>query len=137
MRRAILLAATSTLLATAACDGADDVSGASTTAGTYVLRSVNGAPLPYLVAGNGTSTTEIVEEQLVLYIGFTYAFTLRERVTTNGQATTVVRTDAGVWGVSGTSVIFTSSVGQPSRIARVDGDRMTIVEPGATWVYER
>jgi hypothetical protein len=53
-----------------ACDGG--VVGASATAGTYPLRTINGESLPYTISGSGANKTEIIDDKFILYEGNPY-----------------------------------------------------------------
>ncbi len=54
----------------AACFGGG-VTGSSTVTGEYVLRTVNGAPLPFTLPGTGTVKTELLDNVITLYMGQT------------------------------------------------------------------
>ena len=115
----------------------DDGTGISSINGPWTLRTVNGAPLPYPVAANGTTTAELLDDVITLYVGGTWSQSMRERTTTGGQVSTSTRTLAGSYSTFGTSITLTASDGTKARIATVQGDAMTIVEPGLTMVYRK
>jgi hypothetical protein len=114
-----------------------DVVGSSTVTGSYVLRTVNGSPLPYTIAGTGTDKTEILDDAITLFQGGGYSESGHTRVTVNGQVTNTTNTESGSYSLFGTSVSLASSGAPHSRVATIQANTMTIVEAGRTSVFRK
>lgn len=104
-----------------------------TVTGSYSLRTVNGAALPYTAAG---SSSALVGDTITLYQGGTFVWKTVTR--TSGQTTDVLATSSGSYGLLGTSITFTFPLkGNEQRVAQIDGDTMTFVEAGVTSTYRK
>jgi hypothetical protein len=119
----------------AACDGG--VVGASATAGTYPLRTINGESLPYTISGSGANKTEVIDDKFILYEGNTYQESGTMRVTVNGTASTVAISETGSYATLGTSMTFTNSPGTRQRVAIGDGSKITFVENGLSYIFRK
>jgi hypothetical protein len=115
----------------------DGMTGSSTVTGAYTLRTVNGSPLPYTIAGSGTARTEIIDDVITLYEGGTYAESGHSRTTLNGQVANASNIETGSYSLFGTSVTLRSSDGGRTRMPTIDGNTMTIVESGMTAVFTK
>lgn len=133
MRRALIALI---VASSVACLGGGIV-GSSTVTGDYTLRTIDGSSLPYTVAGSGTVKTEIVDDVVTLYEGFTYARLRHSRTTTNGQVTNASITDTGSFSLLGNSISLRSNDGSPLKAAVIAGNTMTIVESGLTEVFKK
>lgn len=123
------------MIAAVACD--DGIVGSSTVTGDYTLLTINGAPLPYTIAGSGANKTEIVDDVITLFQGFTYSETINSRVTVNGQATNETRLRTGAFSLFGTSIILSSNDGSMERRGTINANTMTIVEAGKISVLRK
>jgi hypothetical protein len=123
------------ILALAACD--KGVTGISTVTGQWTLRTVNGAALPYTMTSSGANKTELIDDTIILYEGFTFAQTVHTRVTVNGQVSTVTTSESGAYALFGTSVTLTGNSGALARRGLIDGNTMTIVENGLVSAYKK
>lgn len=121
---------------TAAC-WSDKVTGSSTVFGTYTLRTVNGSPLPFTIAGSGTSKSEILSDSIFLYEGFTFAESAHYLVTVNGTPKAEIRVDNGSFSLLGNSASFRSNDGSPVATYLIDADVMTVVKPGLTMAFKK
>lgn len=118
-----------------ACSGDDIPAGASTTTGTYSLRTVNGAALPYTVQTGPLAGTVIVDEVLKLYYGGTFSGARHSRTTASGSIETTATT--GTYSLLGNSITFRINETGGTRVAIGDGLVMTIVEPGVSLRYSK
>jgi hypothetical protein len=123
------------MVAAVACD--DGIVGSSTVTGDYTLLTINGAPLPYTITGSGANKTEIVDDVITLFQGFTYSETINSRVTVNGQATNDTRLKTGAFSLFGTSIILSSNDGSMERRGTINANTMTIVEAGKISVLRK
>lgn len=108
----------------------------STVNGVYVLRTVNGAPLPFAIPGDANETT-ILEGSIALYQGGTYGESGSRSTRANGVLTVTPYADAGSYALQGTSVTLVSGMGSGTRLAQYRGGKMTIVEAGLSALYAR
>jgi hypothetical protein len=115
----------------------DNITGSSTATGVYTLRRLNDTSLPYTLPNTGGTKTEVIDATLTLYQGGTYAETRHLRLTTNGQTTTETREEAGSYTFFGITLTLTNGVTLVERRGRIEGNTMTIVEPGVTWTYRK
>ncbi|MDB4888965.1 MAG: Lipocalin-like domain protein [Gemmatimonadetes bacterium] len=125
------------LAAAAACGGDSTSPVDASIAGTYKLQTMNGAPLPYTFFVEGNQKLELLDDQLVLTDGGTYAESGHSRTTINGQATTDANTDAGTYTRSGTAITFRSSADNSIVSGTISGSSVTVVIQGLSGVYTR
>lgn len=118
-----------------ACD--DGIVGSSTVTGDYKLRTINGASLPYTITGSGANKTEIVDDMITLFQGFTYSETTSSRITVNGQAANETKLRTGAYSLFGTSIILSSNDGAMERRGTINANTMTIVEAGKISVLRK
>ena len=117
-----------------ACDSG--VTGIKTINGSWSLRTVNGAALPFTVSGSGTNKTEITDDVITLFEGLTYQEVIQKRITTNGTAATTTVTETGSFSTFGTSVTLISNLPRERR-GLIEGNTMTIVENGMVQAYKK
>jgi hypothetical protein len=132
VRRALLLLVT---VLAAGCFG-DGLTGSSTINGKYTLRTINGSPLPYTIAGAGTDKTEILDDAITLFQGGTYSESAHSLVTTNGQTSPVTRAETGSYTIFGTSVTLNGNSGGQT-LTTISGNSMTIMQAGLTFVFSK
>ena len=123
------------LLVSGAC--LNEPVGLGTTVGRWTLQSVNDKPLPFTMSGSGADKTELVSDVLMLYEGFTYDETVTLRTTVNGQATTTTTRKPGPYSLSLGALTFSFNDGTPSKVANVNGNKMTFFEPGFVRVFTK
>jgi hypothetical protein len=101
----------------AACAGG--IVGSATVNGTYTLRTINGAALPYSTTTGGV-TTEVIDDAITLYAGSTYSELGHSRTTTNGQVTNNTNTETENYTLLGNSVTLhaVAQSGKESRSSR-------------------
>jgi hypothetical protein len=123
MRRFI---AVLSVLALYACDSGGGpaafigTGGNSSIAGTYILQTVNGAPLPYEFPVPGVDKYEILDDKVVLNDDGSWTEVGHDRKTVKGIVTLPVLNDGGTYTISGTMLTFSSTTpGAPT--ARFQG----------------
>ena len=119
----------------AACSSG--VTGITTVTGNWTLRTVNDSSLPYTLPGSGATKTEVLDDVITLFEGFTYSETSHKRVTVNGQQSTETTIDTGVYSLFGTSITLTPNSGALARRGLIEGNTMTIVENGLVQDYKK
>ena len=65
--------------------------------GVYKLKTVNGLPIPYVVADNATTKLEFLDDQIILTESGKYQQIGHSRTTEGGQVTTATITSAGTY----------------------------------------
>jgi hypothetical protein len=126
------LAATVVSLAVMACFE-DYPTQVGTVTGSYWLRTVNGAALPYTSPGSGAA---LVGDTITLYQGGTFVWKTVTRP--SGASADALTTAGGSYGLLGTSITFTFPLkGNEQRVAQISGDAMTFVEAGVTSIYRK
>lgn len=136
MMRRDLVRSVLALVLLSAC-GDNTPTGASTVTGTYTLRTVNGAALPYTMSQTATSKVELLDDAISLYQGGTYSTVSHVRTTTNGTPVTETREGAGTYILLGTSITLVTSDRSSQRLATGDATSMTFVESGVTQIYRK
>lgn len=132
MRR--LLAAT--ILALAAACGGDASQRPLVVPGTYVLQTVNGAPLPYVVQPSGPKV-ELTSDQFVLATGGTFTNHTVVRTTNGSSVTTDPFDEAGTWTASGTTVNLKYTDGTIVTGALTTDGTLTLTGSGLSAVYRK
>jgi hypothetical protein len=108
-RRITLFGMLAMAMAMAGCgDDDDDGIGPADITGTYLLRSVNGDPLPYTLFEGGGFKSEIVSSQLVLNAGGTWTQVAQIRDTESGSApVTTPENSSGTYVRNGRTLVLT------------------------------
>ncbi len=116
------------------CAGSGVV-GSATVTGSYALKSVNGASLPFAL----NSTQSILDDTYTLFQGGTYARTWRRRTTMGTGTVTDTFNEAGQFITGGTSITFRRSdtTGQLDVLAQYSPNAFTVVLQGQTSVYRK
>jgi lipocalin-like protein len=138
MRRLIALVLTVGLVA---C-GSDATSPSATSiTGTWSLKTVNGAALPFVVFASGTDKEEIVSDVFTLTANnassgaFTQLTTFR--ITQNGQVASQSLPDAGTYTLNGSAVTLQFNSDSSSVTGAWSGNTITVTENGLVGVYQR
>jgi hypothetical protein len=133
LRRLIFLVGA---LAVSACT--DSTGPIATLDGTYELKTVNGAALPYTTFQSATQKDELLGDVITASNGSFSQFTAN-RVTINGQVDDGMSLDTGRYAIDGTAVTFTSLSGT-TWTGTVAGDTLTATftgPAGGSGVYVR
>lgn len=125
-----------TLFATA-CGGDSTAPRTTTIAGSYVLRTVNGSPLPYLVAEIGADKLEWLNETVTLSEGGTFTQQGSFRLTQNGVVSTESHSDTGSYTRNGTAISFYFNSDGSSPTGTVSGNTITVAFSGYSLVYHK
>ncbi len=130
-----LVVLTSTLLT--ACGDSFSPEGVS---GFYELESINGDPIPFseTITFDGQSiTTSITAGSVSLNENSTYSMSLTFQIEGGGTTISDTETDSGTYTlVEPASVRFTNSEGDTFAGTK-DGDRLTLIEEGMTFVFRK
>ena len=137
---AVLLAGSVSALATGCSSTSDTTTGLqSQLPGTYSLRTVNGAGLPYSLGQDDTGATVAIASDVFTFTSdgsFTEAIS-ETSTPSGGTATTNSGTDAGTWRLSGTTVTLTFTDQSTLTGAFASGTTITFVGNGLTAVYQK
>lgn len=104
--------------------------------GTYALRTVSGAPLPYVSERSQMSVSEVIDESLTLGTVGDFVDTYHLRTTTNGVATTAPVTEVGTFTLSDVDITLRYPAGV--RVSgTLRGDSLKVTDDGIALVYVR
>jgi len=125
--RMLLAAMVATMVAITTACGSDSPTGPKNVSGTYVLRTVDGLPLPFIVTNPRDHAIVINSVTATLDTSGTYA--VAGTGTEDGHASTVI-TDAGTYSQSGGTLHFTSTMFNALYDASAKTDSITVSLPG-------
>jgi len=113
--------------------------GDSTIRGEYILRTVNGAALPFTKSVVGATKVEILDDKITLLPASTFAEEWHVRTTVNGQATTQTKTETGTYAPAfSNSVYLNGNSTTGSRLTITTNDNtMTFSESGTVYVWKK
>ena len=135
MRRLASVVLTSVLLT--ACGDSFSPEGVS---GLYVLETINGVALPFseTVTEQGiTLTVAITDGSVSLNENSTFSISLTLSITSGGTTLTQTGTDSGTFQLQEPSTIrLTSSDGDVTS-GTLDGNRLTLIEDGNSFVFSK
>jgi hypothetical protein len=138
MRRT--LSAALLILSLVGCGGGDGPSTptSSSIVGTYNLQSVNGAKLPATLLQTTSEKIVVTDDAVTLSANLTYNEVGHAQLTdSSGATTTLPEGDAGTYTSTNGAVVLTSTIGNGSTNATINGSTLTIAAEGATLVYSR
>jgi hypothetical protein len=104
--------------------------------GTYVLKSVSGAPLPYQLPGTGPTRVHVLDDMIILTPSGTYSEVGHKLLTTGSAAVVAAPVDAGNFRRRG-DVITMESLLIGIWSGTVNGNTLTLEQQGLTLVYEK
>jgi hypothetical protein len=115
-----------------------DIVGSKTSDGTYVLKTVNGASLPFTVSTSGNVKTEMLDETMNLYEGFTFADKIHRRITTGTTVTLDSIMDTGNFSPQNDAIYFRfNSNTSLTVLAKLSNNVMTFDAPGVVRVFKK
>lgn len=127
----------------AGCSG-DSTGPRATVVGDYVLISINGSPLPFVLVQIPGYSLRIMSSTLTLNTNNTFSAAVTYQETEAGQTVTVSETCTGTYSVSGNSVAFSEAIASNTNCGgnyngSWDGDDRLTVAFDATVqaIYER
>ena len=127
------------LLVALAC-GSDKIAGPPTpasVAGRYSLKTVNGAPLPFLIGQVGTSKSEVLADVLVLSANGTFLQTSTIRNTTDGVATTSSSSEPGTFTLTGSTAKFVFDIDGSFGTGTIADRTLTLSGNGFVTIYNK
>lgn len=137
---AVLLASSAAGFATG-CSSSSDATApsASQVPGTYSLRTINGAVLPYLVTMDQTGSYSLVSDAFTFNSDGTFGEQLAEDFTATGTttATRLTGDDNGTWKLSGTNVVLVFADASGLTGAFTNGNTITFTGGSVTAVYQK
>ncbi len=111
--------------------------------GTYPLRTINRATLPYTVFQLGTSKYEITAGSAELNAGGTFTLSVSSRETIDGQAQPIESYEcAGTYTRSGSNVTLNVTTSDANcdpgpSTGVISGTTLTVTEEGLTFVFRK
>lgn len=126
------------LLAPIACGGDSGPIGPEpSVAGTYTLRTVDGAPIPVTLSESGTYRLEVIGGRIVLDPEDTFATFTEFRETRGTEVSIEPVTVVGSYVVNGSNISMTNAATGGVVIANHAAGTLTLVDAGLTIVYRR
>ena len=147
MRRRFAI--TAALLVTAALAACDEDTGlplaintptgtpAVSAAGIYVLRTVDGDPLPITVEGLEVDQVEVVADAFRLGVDGRFMHTFVLRITDHGVVTLEEHNDPGNWRTDGNTVVFVYDLEGFVQRGTLSNSVLVIGEPGSSRIYTK
>ena len=117
----------------AACGG-DGVTEPDTVAGTYILKTVDGKPMPAVLYEEPGYKFELISSNYVLTEAGTFTNNASWRETDNGSVNTGNESSSGTFTVNGSTLSFISPGGDAFQGTRV-GNTLTLNFEGVVAVY--
>lgn len=139
MRRKVLSLGAALIAATllAGCSAIDALgTGTGRVAGTYELRSVNGASLPALYYQEPGYRLEVLNANFTIETDGTYSEALILRETVNGSTSTTSQSTYGFYDYLDGELTFDEASGR-RYYGFVDGNTLTVEDEGVRMVYRR
>lgn len=140
MRKILFSTLAATVVAAAGCGGDSGTGPAAISiAGTYALKTVNTASLPFTMPDDGTGKVEILSDSYTLTDGGKYTGVTQVRITLPGGSPTVTNVNSqGTFTKSGGSVTLTDSVDPTDKVTgTLNGTTLTISVDGFVLVYQQ
>lgn len=114
----------------------DPISPESDFVGTYHLASINGQPLPYVVAQSGPNTVAVTSDILVVADGGSWSEVASYRLVENGVTRNETTGDGGTWVRTGSTLSLYSGSSTTTTYAGVVGNgRLTFNDPSFVQVF--
>ena len=135
MRRALLLVAFLTLGACQDNTGVSSLSSEDIT-GTFSMRTVNGAAMPFTFQSGGGSVTVTADVLTVLANG-TWSEITSYTQTINAQTTSGDSPDGGTWQRLGTSLVFRSTAGTAGYTGTFTGNGFTMSDGTYAFTFSK
>lgn len=139
MRSLLFPAFAATLVITAAC-GSDSATApeAAAVTGTYSLKTVNSAPLPYTMPDDGSGIVKILGDSYSLTADGKYTGATQVSITSGGITSVTTLTSSGSYTRSGDSVTLTAADDPTDKVTgTISGANFTISVDGFVLVYQR
>ena len=114
-----------------------DASGPDDLLGIWRLETVSGQSLPFLLEQDGAFKVELTGETVELLASGRQNMVTSFRVTDGGVVTSESVPASGSYSVNGSTLLVTFDNDTDTYTAIVNGDLMTIVDIGLTFVYRR
>ena len=115
-----------------ACGG-DSTAPQPSIGGTYNLRTINGANLPFTNFQSATEKDEIITD-VITASGGSFTELTTYRITVNGQVTSQTGSDAGSYVTTGTNVSWSLNSGS-SGTGTISGNTFIMAFPGISLYY--
>lgn len=137
MRAFARVLAVALVAVTAACGGSDGINDPlQSAAGTYTLKTFNGAPPPIVVFEETGYKLEVSAARYVLSGSGTFTNSATFRETESGVVSTSTETLSGSYTVAGTAITLTDSDGEVMT-GVLSGNDLQFSEDGMTAVFSK
>lgn len=123
-------------VATALVAGCGDSFSPEGVAGFYELKTVNGQELPYSET-SGTTTTTVNNGSVTLNKNETFSYSINFTITQGTTSVTETDSEAGTFTLVEPNTIRLIEDDGDVTAATIDGDRITFIEDGDTFIFEK
>lgn len=123
----------------AACGGGDSPTAPTqvSVVGVWNLQSINGVPLPFVLAQTGADKDELTSDVLTVAPGGTFTEIGTNRITRNGQVSTASESASGTYTLNGTAVVFRWNEGGGVGTGSVSSNSLTVADAGVAFVFRK
>jgi hypothetical protein len=132
-----VLSALALVVALTACGDKSSEPIVASLEGTWALHSINGTPLPFVVAQSGADKMELTGDVFTVAAGGRFTQVTTMRTTINGQTTTQVTPDAGNYTLTGNAVVFQFDSDGMTGTAALTATALTVTGNGIVAVYTK
>lgn len=108
--------------------------------GSYQLVSVDGNPLPFLqtLTEDGLTTLTINSASVTLHENGTFSTSMSVEFSIDGSTESATWTSSGTFTLTQPARInFSDDIDDEQMSATLDGDMLTVIDDGTTYLYER
>jgi len=123
------------LLSAAACGSTSPAD--INVAGTYKLKTINGAPVPFVVVNNATAKLEFLDDQIILTPSGKYQQIGHSRTTEGGQVTTATITSAGTYTRTANEIVLRDGVDNTATSGNILENSLYVTHFGLAAAYEK
>lgn len=123
----------------AACGGGDSPTAPTqvSVVGVWNLQSINGVPLPFVLAQTGADKDELTSDVLTVAPGGTFTEIGTYRITRNAQVSTASESASGTYTLNGTAVVFRWNEGGGVGTGSVSSNSLTVADAGVAFVFRK
>ncbi len=114
----------------------DDGTGLENVIGTYILETIDGGPLPWILLQVGGNKIEVTAGSVTLNADRTCSDSITLRTTESGSVTTDTATDMCTYTTDGQAVTLTYADNTVS-VGSIIGSALTITDAGVTFIFRK
>lgn len=105
--------------------------------GTYKLKTINGAPVPFVVVNNATAKLEFLDDQIILTQSGKYQQIGHSRTTEGGQVTTATITASGTYTRTANEIVLRDGIDNTATPGNILENALYVTHFGLAAAYEK